>query len=157
MSNPPSGQDRHANESDLPQERHGDFPEVRVGSDDLPPAEVLRGSDLFNNGAFFECHEELELAWRAEADSVRELYQGILQVGVGFYHQSRGNHHGAVTLLERGLRRLGRLPDLCRGVDVATLRAEATRCRDELVKLGPGRIDEFDRTLIPRIGLGRGK
>jgi Domain of unknown function (DUF309) len=32
---------------------------------------------------FFEQHETLGLAWIDEADPVRYLYQGILQVGVG--------------------------------------------------------------------------
>ena len=53
---------------------------------DLPPPQLLEGVEQFNRGEYFEQHETLELLWRAETRSVRRLYQGILQVGVAFYH-----------------------------------------------------------------------
>ena len=41
-----------------------------------------------------------------EPSRVRFLYQGILQVGVGFYHQQNGNWRGATGLLRNGTARL---------------------------------------------------
>src|SRR5260221_3547923 len=76
---------------------------------------------MFNAGEFFEQHEVLEELWRAEPGPIRELYQGILQVGVGFHHFTRGNHHGAVTLLGRGLARLRTVPSDALGLDVGGL------------------------------------
>jgi predicted metal-dependent hydrolase len=67
-----------------------------------PPALLVKGVQQFNAREFFECHETLEELWRAEEDLVRYLYQGILHVGVGYYHLSRGNHHGAITKLSGG-------------------------------------------------------
>src|SRR5579883_2016624 len=71
--------------------------------DEAPSAEVVRGFEQFNRGEFFEQHETLEDAWIEETDPIRYLYQGILQVGVGLLHLSRGNLRGATQLIERGL------------------------------------------------------
>ena len=60
-----------------------------------PPARLRRGIEQFNRGEFYEQHETLEEEWLAERDPVRYLYQGILQIGVGFEHLRRGNPTGA--------------------------------------------------------------
>jgi predicted metal-dependent hydrolase len=67
-----------------------------------PSPALLKGIEEFNQRRFFECHETLEDLWTAEHGPVRYLYQGILQVGVAFYHLSRRNWHGAVTMLRSG-------------------------------------------------------
>ena len=106
---------------------------------------------MFNAGEFFEQHEVLEELWRAEPRPIRELYQGILQVGVGFYHLERGNHHGALTLLDRGLARLRTVAPDAMGLDVGGLIGAAQAARDRIAELGPSRLDQFDRTRIPKI------
>jgi uncharacterized protein len=70
------------------------------------PALVYQGIHLFNQGQFFAAHEALETAWRAEPGKIRELYQGILQVGVACYHIQRKNYDGANNLVVRALERL---------------------------------------------------
>src|ERR687891_2438463 len=70
---------------------------------DPPPARLRQGIEEFNRGEFFEQHETLELEWIDETDPVRYLYQGILQVGVGFEHLRRGNANGARRLWRRGI------------------------------------------------------
>ncbi|HEX6512315.1 MAG TPA: DUF309 domain-containing protein, partial [Chloroflexota bacterium] len=84
--------------------------------DDQPPAGLIRGVELFNARQFFECHEALEGIWLAEPDHIRTLYQGILQVGVGFYHLARGNFRGATSLLETGIAYLRAFEPACMGV-----------------------------------------
>ncbi len=116
-----------------------------------PPPELLAGVAQFNAGQFWECHETLETIWRRESGPVRDLYQGILQVGIGFLHLRRGNYRGAVSLLTRGLRRLDPLPPVCQGVDVADLRCRAGWCLDTLLQLGPGRLDQFRPEWVPRV------
>jgi hypothetical protein len=106
---------------------------------------------MFNAGEFFEQHEVLEELWREASGPPRELYQGILQVGVGFHHLERGNQRGALSLLDRGLARLWRVPPGTEGIDVGALIVAATRCRDRIADLGPGRLDQFDRGSIPKI------
>ncbi len=123
------------------------------GCDEPPPRLLVRGIAEFNRGAFFEQHETLEALWRAEARPVRGLYQGILQIGVAFYHLDRGNFHGAVTMLDRGARHLRRLPPRCHGVDVAALIADAASALDALTALGPEHMVGFDRSLVPTIRL----
>src|SRR5438132_6749936 len=71
--------------------------------DDPPSEALLHGIDEFNRQEFFEQHETLEAIWIHEPDAVRYLYQGILQVGVGFYHWRRGNWRGAVAKRGHGL------------------------------------------------------
>lgn len=120
---------------------------------EAPPAELLKGIHEFNTGEFFEQHETLELLWRATEDDIRYLYQGILLVGVGFYHLGRDNHHGAQAKLAAGIEMLGWFAPTCQGIDVASLIAHAERCLALVRELGPERLGAFDRSLIPRIRL----
>jgi hypothetical protein len=85
------------------------------------PELALKGIEEFNRGEFYECHEYLEEAWMEEPRRVRFLYQGILQVGVGFYHQQNGNWRGATGLLRNGTQRLKEFEPETLGVDVARL------------------------------------
>ncbi len=87
----------------------------------LPP-DAIKGLELFNSGHYFEAHEELEQAWRAEKGPIRELYRGILQVGVGYFHVQRGNFRGALKMFRRCRQWLDRFPDVCCGVDLKRLR-----------------------------------
>ena len=116
-----------------------------------PPPGLLAGVDLFNHREFFACHEVLEDLWRAEVDPVRVLYQGILQIGVGFHHLGRGNWVGAVRQLEKGISRVARFAPDCLGVDTDRLAGEASACLDLLRALGPDGLDRFDWTLVPTV------
>jgi uncharacterized protein len=116
------------------------------------PLQLQQAIEEFNAGEFFEQHETLELLWRATPGSVRHLYEGILQVGVGFHHLFvNRNYHGAAVKLDHGIRLLEAFPPVCHGVEVERLRTEARRAREALIALGPDRLDEFDRTAVPRV------
>ena len=125
------------------------------GTPGSPPEElpdlVLRGIEEFNRGEFFECHEYLEEAWMHESGRIRYLYQGILQVGVGFYHLQNGNWRGATGLLRNGTTRLKEFEPAALGVDVAKLIRQSESCLQQLETLGRERINEFDRSEIPRV------
>jgi predicted metal-dependent hydrolase len=125
------------------------------GTPGSPPEElpdlVLRGIEEFNRGEFFECHEYLEEAWMHESGRIRYLYQGILQVGVGFYHLQNGNWRGATGLLRNGTTRLKEFEPAALGVDVAKLIRQSENCLQQLETLGRERINEFDRSEIPRV------
>ncbi len=118
---------------------------------ELSPALVWRGIEEFNRGEYFEQHETLEIAWRREPGPVRDLYQGILQIGVACYQIERGNFPGALKMLERGLRRLRPFAPERLGIDLARLIADAERLRDEVTRLGAERWAELDRGLFPKI------
>jgi uncharacterized protein len=120
-----------------------------------PPAGLpdlaLRGIEEFNRGEFYECHEYLEEAWMQEKRRVRFLYQGILQVGVGFYHLRNGNWRGATGLLRNGTVRLKEFEPETLGLDVARLIRESELCLRELEELGRERIKDFDQALVPKV------
>jgi uncharacterized protein len=118
------------------------------------PPELHKAIEEFNSGEFFEQHETLELLWRATPDEIRHLYEGILQIGVGFYHLLvKGNFHGAAVKLDHGIRLLEAFPATCHGVDVERLRREARAAREQLLSLGPERLEAFDTRLVPRVHL----
>jgi len=112
-----------------------------------------RGLELFNEGAYYKCHDALEEAWMLDTGPGRELYRGILQVGIAYHQIERGNYRGAVKMLLRARQWLEPLPDICRGVDVAALRSDADRVHAALLALGPKRVAEFDRALFGPIKL----
>ena len=121
--------------------------------DESPPPLLLAGIEEFNAGEYWECHETLETIWRVEPDHIRYLYQGILQVGVGFYHLRRGNWRGAVNKLRSGLAYLAPAAPICMGVEVARLRTEAGAILAHLEAVGARRIDEVIAADLPRISL----
>lgn len=97
-----------------------------------PPPGVLEGIRLFNEGLYYECHEEIEHEWHAETGEMRDLYQGILQIGVGFHHASNGNLRGARLLLTDGLDKLGRFLPTCLGIDTQRLWNESAAVLNDI-------------------------
>src|SRR5712692_5293678 len=124
-----------------------------IACNEPAPAALLDGIEQFNRGEYFGQHETLELLWRAERRDVRHLYQGILQIGVAFHHLRRLNHHGTVYMLTRGSRYLAPFAPRCQRVDVAALLRDAATALQEVERLGPHRLDEFDWRLAPRVRL----
>jgi len=116
----------------------------------LPPT-ARKGIELFNTGHYFEAHEELELAWRAEPRRVRDLYQGILQVGVAYYHALRQNYTGSRKLFLRARRTLEGLPDTCQGVDLRRFRQDWESVETEVIRLGAERLYQLNPYLMKPI------
>lgn len=121
--------------------------------DQSPPGALLRAMGEFNRGDWFECHETLEDLWVGAEGETRHLYQGILQVAVALHHWRNGNFGGAVSLLEGGAGYLRRVPPVCQRIALAEFIPAADRLREELILLGPARMGELDRELIPRLRL----
>ena len=112
------------------------------------PLHAQEGLRLFNDGLYFEAHEALELAWRAETRPVRDLYRGILQAAVVYLHMRRGNFNGAVKVGERCMRILDSIPAVCRGVRVDILRADLSHALEAWQTLGRDRVHELDWSLL---------
>lgn len=129
-----------------------DSVQARCGG--APPEGLLAGIRLFNAGRFYECHEELEAIWRAEREPIRYLYQGILQIGVGFHHWRNGNFRGAHLLLSDGIDKVRRFTPTCLGIRTSDLCDQAQRCLDLLHHLGREGMASFDWSLAPRIVVG---
>jgi hypothetical protein len=115
------------------------------------PDLARRGIDLFNQGEYYRCHDDLEAAWRQDEGHGRILYQGILQLGITLYQIQRGNYRGAVKMLLRLRQWLDPLPAACRGVDVASVREMVTAVHNAMQSLGPDQLDQFDWGLVQPI------
>jgi hypothetical protein len=111
----------------------------------------LIGLEEFNQGKFFECHDTLEELWMAEPRPIRRLYQGILQIGVAFYHLQSNRYRAVIYLLRRGSGYLKPFAPNCMGIDIDQLLLEAGRCLTAVNGLGPERMGEFDWSLVPKI------
>ena len=110
--------------------------------------QALRGIELFNQGRYFEAHEALEAAWRAESAPVRDLYRGILQAGVVYLHITQYNYAGAIKVYQRCRKWLLLWPETCRGVEVGRLRQDLEAVMTALQTLGPERMTSFDTSLL---------
>jgi predicted metal-dependent hydrolase len=109
------------------------------------------GIELFNQGAFYPSHDDLEEAWRQDQGAARDLYRGILQVGIAYYQIERGNYRGALKMLLRARQWLEPLPDTCRGVNVEQLREDAAAVQEALLDCGPDALGSFDRSLFKAV------
>ena len=106
------------------------------------------GIQLFNEGRYFDAHEELEAAWREEKGKIRELYQGILEAAVTYLHIMRGNYAGAIKVHGRSMRWLQDWPENCRGVDIGRLRQDLDTAIAEVRALGSTGLGTFNRALL---------
>lgn len=111
------------------------------------------GIKQFNEGHYYKCHDALEEAWMADESAGRDLYRGILQVGIAYFQIERGNYRGAVKMLLRVRQWLAPLPDVCRGVNVARLRRDVQNVHEALEAAGPDGLEDVDRALFRKIAL----
>jgi predicted metal-dependent hydrolase len=124
----------------------------RQCSQPLPP-EALEAVRKFNAGEFYKQHDLFEALWMHETGPIRELYRGVLQVGIAYFQITRGNGRGALKMLLRSIQWLALLPDVCQSINVAQLRADAAQVRAELERVGEDGLDHFDLTLLKPVQL----
>jgi predicted metal-dependent hydrolase len=115
--------------------------------EDLPPLAQL-GVERFNQGAYHAQHDAFEELWMQETGPVRDLYRAVLQVGIAYYHITRGNREGGLRMLRRCVQWFAVLPDECQGIDVRQLRKDAAQVRAALLATPPDEIKSFDRSLL---------
>jgi hypothetical protein len=109
---------------------------------------AIKGLQLFNQGRFFEAHEELETAWRGETGAIRDLYRGMLQIAVIYLHIQRGNYSGAIKVHDRCRKWIQPWPVICKGIRVEKMRRDLEAVIKEIQRLGTDRIFEFDPSLF---------
>lgn len=81
-------------------------------------ADAVEGVRLFNARRYHAQHEAFEDAWNAEPRPVREMYQGILQIGLAFLQLQNRNRPGVIKMFGRGVPRLRPLPDVVQDVRI---------------------------------------
>jgi predicted metal-dependent hydrolase len=108
----------------------------------LNNTELNRGVSLFNRAHFFDAHEVLEDVWnsvprdRPSGRHLRQHIQGMVQLAVAFHHQSKGNHVGARSVLERAMRNISGADNSFPDLDLDRLRAELALWRRYLDNSG---------------------
>ena len=123
-------------------------------------AEWAKAVSEFNSWRFYDCHETLEDVWRelggkargkaaAERDDLADFYQGVIKAAAGVHHVLRGNYGGAMKVLGDVPRLLEAYRPRTLGLDVDRLLADVERVAEAVRELGPARIAEFDRALVP--------
>ncbi len=117
------------------------------------PEGVRRGIEEFNAGQYFEQHETLELVWRAERRPIRDLYRGVLQIGVGCLQVERGNAIGALKMIDRAVKWLQPFRPACQGIDVDRLLVDTAHLREAIERAGSDQVARVDRRLFPKVHL----
>jgi predicted metal-dependent hydrolase len=83
------------------------------------------GVRLFNEGAYWECHEVLEPLWQAAEGLDRSFYKGVILLAAAL-HKARamGNARGGRRNYAKALAHLALVPDSYHGVNVRELEAQ---------------------------------
>jgi len=108
---------------------------------------LIEGIALFNHHQFFECHEVLEQRWLKTTDASKDFYKGLIQAAVAFYHWSKGNRPGALTLARSASRYLKRYTPMFCGIDVEGFLAQLL----ELFQWLRRHRQRYDPHLVPKI------
>ena len=93
-------------------------PWLRVRAIPVDPR-LIEGVALFNHRQFFRCHEVLEQMWLRTEGRPRDFYKGLIQAAVAFYHWSRNNPGGAMSLYRSSSKYLPKYLPTYLDVDVA--------------------------------------
>jgi predicted metal-dependent hydrolase len=76
---------------------------------------------LYEQGAFFACHDVLESLWLRDRTALRPLYQGLIQLAAAFVHWQRGETTGILKLLQAAQEKLSPFPADTLGLDLQAL------------------------------------
>ena len=112
---------------------------------------VIKGIQLFNQKEFFNAHEELELAWRDETEPIRNLYRGILQIGVAYYHIQHRNFTGAKKMFVRAEKWLSPYSGIYIGINIDKLKKDAAKVSRMLQNGELDAINTSDGAIFPGI------
>jgi hypothetical protein len=131
----PSGRAQNARPRDalgrpLPKGAEG-VPRIPDHLDVTPGEGLAAAQQLLDDGFAFHAHEVLESLWKDAPADNRQLWRGLAQLAVGITHIQRGNHAGAVALLQRASAAIADSPAQ-HGVDVDALVAFADALVDDI-------------------------
>ena len=99
---------------------------IQEGCGQPASAAARQGMVHLAAGAYFEAHDHLERAVLDSPGPEGAVYRCLLHLAVACLHTERGNWRGAQKMLLRMRPWLAPLPNLCRQVDVESLRAALT-------------------------------
>ncbi len=85
---------------------------------------LAEGLACYGRAEFFVAHEHWESVWLELQEPEKSFLQALIQLAAAGHHRNAGNSAGAVSLMERALRRLEVCPACFGGIAVAKLCAE---------------------------------
>lgn len=98
----------------------------------LEPSDLVGGAEQFNQGNYFEAHEEWEKSWYGTEGEENRFLKGLIQVAVALYHLESGNLIGARKVMGTALGYLKEFPGRRCGVDLERLRVQVDPIYREL-------------------------
>lgn len=111
----------------------------------LLPVPLVEFLDRFNQGLYWESHEALETAWRANRS---EFYHGLILFASGCVHAQRGNRAGVSAQMHKATRHLAHFRPRYLGIDVEKIVRHAERC-ELLANSRPATFPSIRLDLIP--------
>ena len=119
------------------------------------PGVLQQAALLWQHRLFFEFHELLEEFWMDWRGPERPFLQGLIQLGVAFYHIQRNNYRGAMSMIRNGWAKVSpHAPRYC-GVELKQFLERIEKCRSLIEGLGPGHSHRFDWSLVPMLKVTR--
>lgn len=124
-------------------------------SSELPSFEeaLKAGVARFNNGEFFEAHEEWEERWLEETGDKKRFLHGLIQVAAGFVKVGIGEWTSADGLFREAQAKLEGFPERYLGVELGALLDAVARCHSDVRLILREVLTSFDAFQIPRIEL----
>jgi len=89
---------------------------------------LAEGLASYRRAEFFDAHEHWEDVWRGLQEPEKSFVQALIQIAVALHHLQAGNSAGAVSLLQRALRRIEILSASFAGIAVTPLCTEVRAC-----------------------------
>src|SRR5258706_6190244 len=117
---------------------------------------IEEGILLFNRGQFFEAHEVWEDAWRRARDEDRLLLHGLIHVAAGFHKLQCGQPSGTVSLLSKGVAKLGAVPADAFFPELRSFRASVESWKGAAARMAGSGALEYEASALPRIAPFRG-
>ena len=117
--------------------------------DDPALVEAVR---LFNERAYYECHDVFEEEWAGARGVRREALKALVKLAAGMYHLQTSGYQGAESLLSSGLEALDALPPEAVFVEIAPFRGPIARCLQKIRTLKSGGTVEWIEADLPRLG-----
>lgn len=119
------------------------------------PEKYLKGVWLFNEGEFFDCHDELEELWTEVQGEEKKFIQGMIQAAVALFHFENGNLGGARKMYVSAREKLDLYESPYMAIDLARFRNDFQYTFQELLDAGTTYPDgvELQDDRIPTIYL----
>jgi hypothetical protein len=118
--------------------------------------EYERGWRLFNEQEYWHAHEAWENVWKRRPEESRIFFQGIIQLAAALHLLIvKRRYGGMMGNFEKAEKKLRMFPPRFLGVDVTKLLSFIAIARKEILRIGSGSLELFNRQLLPVVAVQR--